>query len=386
MHIDAIDKFESFSTLKRDWDSVYRADPEAQFFLSWTWMSSWLSVIGRQNRWVILAAKLHADSSTYVAFFPLRFRVKTNQSNGRSYQEIVMAGNRGADYTGFICVPVFQNDAIKAFAECLKQLGWKILNLEFICASDQRIRFLLRQFPRQKFHIREVEDTNEIDNVNLCRCPYVKLPSDWDSYLDDELSANCRQKIRRLMKKIGSSTEFRITHTTEETFDLDLSILLEFWALKWGGRKGERLDTIRKIYRTMLMHCFTRDSLFLPVLWKGEVPLGALALLIDAEKRSLLFYVGGRDATVKSPPPGVVLHAYSIRYAIHRGFTTYDFLRGNEPYKYSFCNEERRIRHIIVVDRNAEGRLGSTISVMEANNSLSSGDVTGARAPLSSRS
>jgi CelD/BcsL family acetyltransferase involved in cellulose biosynthesis len=85
---------------------------------------------------------------------------------------------------------------------------------------------------------------------------------------------------------------------------------------------------------------------------KGEVPLGALALLIDAEKRSLLFYLGGRDATVKSPPPGVVLHAYSIRYAIHRGFTTYDFLRGNEPYKYSFGKEERRIRHVIVVDRN----------------------------------
>jgi len=352
MHIDAIDKFESFSTLKRDWDSVYRADPEAQFFLSWTWMSSWLSVIGRQNRWVILAAKLHADSSTYVAFFPLRFRVKTNRSDGRPYREIAMAGNRGADYTGLICVPAFQNDAIKAFAECLKRLEWKILNLEFICASDQRIGLLLGQFPQQKFHIREVEDTNEIDNVNLCRCPYVKLPSDWNSYLNHELSTNCRQKIRRLIKKIESSTEFRITHTTAQTFDLDLSILLEFWALKWGGRKGERLDIIKRIYRTMLMHCFTRDSLFLPVLWKGGVPLGALALLIDVEKRSLLFYVGGRDATVKSPPPGVVLHAYSIRYAIRRGFTTYDFLRGNEPYKYSFGKEERHIRHVIVVDRN----------------------------------
>jgi CelD/BcsL family acetyltransferase involved in cellulose biosynthesis len=352
MHIDAIDKFESFSTLKRDWDSVYRADPEAQFFLSWTWMSSWLSVIGRQNRWVILAAKLHADSSTYVAFFPLRFRVKTNRSDGRPYREIAMAGNRGADYTGLICVPAFQNDAIKAFAECLKRLEWKILNLEFICASDQRIGLLLGQFPQQKFHIREVEDTNEIDNVNLCRCPYVKLPSDWNSYLNHELSTNSRQKIRRLIKKIESSTEFRITHTTAQTFDLDLSILLEFWALKWGGRKGERLDIIKRIYRTMLMHCFTRDSLFLPVLWKGGVPLGALALLIDVEKRSLLFYVGGRDATVKSPPPGVVLHAYSIRYAIRRGFTTYDFLRGNERYKYSFGKEERHIRHVIVVDKN----------------------------------
>jgi CelD/BcsL family acetyltransferase involved in cellulose biosynthesis len=384
MHIDAIDKFESFSTLKRDWDSVYKADPEAQFFLSWTWMSKWLTMVGRQSRWVILAVKLHADSSTYVAFFPLRFRVKKSQSNGRIYHEIAMAGNRGADYTGFICAPAFQNDAIKAFAEYLKRLDWKILNLEFICASDERIRLLLRHFSQPKFQIRAIEDTNEIDNVNLCRCPYIKLPIDWSGYLDHELSANWRQKIRRLMKKIEGSAEYHITHTTATTFDLDLSILLEFWSLRWESRKGERLDSIQRIYRTMLMHCFARDSLFLPVLWKGEVPLGALALLIDAEKRSLLFYVGGRDATVNSPPPGIVLHAYSIRYAIQRGFTTYDFLRGNEPYKYSFCKQERRIRHIILVDRNAEGTLGSTISVMETNNSLSAGDVTGARAPQSS--
>jgi hypothetical protein len=112
-----------------------------------------------------------------------------------------MAGNRGADYTGFICVPALENDAIKAFAEYLKQLEWKILNLEFIRASDQRIGFLLRQFPQQRFHIREVEDTNEIDNVNFCRCPYVKLPSDWNSYLDHKLSTNNRSKNQTLNQK-----------------------------------------------------------------------------------------------------------------------------------------------------------------------------------------
>jgi CelD/BcsL family acetyltransferase involved in cellulose biosynthesis len=130
---------------------------------------------------------------------------------------------------------------------------------------------------------------------------------------------------------------------------IDIAGLL---GLKWGNRKGERLDSIQKIYRTMLMHCFSQGLLFLPVLWKGEMPLGAVALLIDPEKRSLLFYVGGRDTTVSSPPPGFVLHAYSIRYAIHRGFITYDFLRGNESYKYSFGKNERRIRHIVVGARD----------------------------------
>jgi hypothetical protein len=81
MQIDVIDEFARLCEVKSDWDAVYRADPEAQFFLSWTWMSKWLTIVGGQSRWVILAAKLHADTPTYVAFFPLRFRVKKSQSD-----------------------------------------------------------------------------------------------------------------------------------------------------------------------------------------------------------------------------------------------------------------------------------------------------------------
>src|SRR5690606_1719747 len=65
-----------------------------------------------------------------------------------------------------------------------------------------------------------------------------------------------------------------------------------------------------------------------------------------------LFYIAGRDETFNAPPPGLILHAHSIRYAIQNGFRTYDFLRGNEPYKYSFGTEERRIVCTIVTTKN----------------------------------
>jgi hypothetical protein len=31
---------------------------------------------------------------------------------------------------------------------------------------------------------------------------------------------------------------------------------------------------------------------------------------------------------------------------------TYDFLRGNEPYKYSFCARDRQIRSIVITRRS----------------------------------
>jgi tetratricopeptide (TPR) repeat protein len=57
-----------------------------------------------------------------------------------------------------------------------------------------------------------------------------------------------------------------------------------------------------------------------------------------------------------------VLHAHSIRYAIRNGFTSYDFLRGNESYKYSFGVEEHRIKSFILETKNGEN-LGGRLDI-----------------------
>ncbi|MGH6929426.1 MAG: GNAT family N-acetyltransferase, partial [Dongiaceae bacterium] len=113
-------------------------------------------------------------------------------------------------------------------------------------------------------------------------------------------------------------------------------------------------------YRTMLRHAFDSGSLLLPVLWQGDRPVAALAILVDATKRAYHFFIAGRDKTFEGPPPGLTLHAHSIRHAIANGIGLYDFLRGDEPYKYSFGVEERRIQYIRVSTKdgtNLGGRL-----------------------------
>src|SRR5262249_16044458 len=156
--------------------------------------------------------------------------------------------------------------------------------------------------------------------------------------------ANTRQKIRRLLKQFEASHEYRITVATSETIERDLDTLLRFWEIKWTPRKGDLVPALIRTNRPMLTRSFKADLLYLPTLWKADQALAALATLIDRRKRSFLFYMTGRDEAFDGPPPGVILHAYSIRYAIENGFTEYDFLRGNEPYKYSFGVQERRIR------------------------------------------
>ena len=97
MHIDIIETSPSLAKLEDNWNAVYDADDEAQIFLSWKWLSGWLSCI--PGPWFILAAKERdAADLPYVAFFPLRLQTTIEKSD--VFGDIRMAGNFAADYTG----------------------------------------------------------------------------------------------------------------------------------------------------------------------------------------------------------------------------------------------------------------------------------------------
>jgi CelD/BcsL family acetyltransferase involved in cellulose biosynthesis len=329
MQIDVLDTLEAIAGLRENWEAVYAADPEAQFFLSWTW--NWNSMISTKGAWLVLAARPSAPGSGYVAFLPIRIR--TRWAEGGLVNDLALGPIRLADYKGLICMPGQEEAAIPALSRHLESLRWATLDLENFTASENRIRLFLKPYFRRGFVIKEITAVGNDGSPDLCLCPYVMLPNDWDAYLDNDLSSNTRQKVRRFLKKVDQGGDLRITHASRETIERDLRILLEFWALKWSGRKGERTASIVKTTSIMLRRCFESGALFLPVLWNGERPLGALACLSDPIKGHLLFHSAGRDESFSSPPPGFILHAYAIRHAVRQGFTTYDFLRGNEAYK-----------------------------------------------------
>ena len=357
MHIDTIESLERLAEIRGNWDAVYEADPEAQFFLSWAWLSKWLK---GEKRWFILAVKPDAKASDYVAFFPLTLETKTRKGAG-FHNNLVVTGHEFTDYTGFICTPECEDRAIPALAEHIKHLHWTKLKMPNMWVSDGRFRLFMERFPPELFEAKV--ETKRLDDANIDHCiyPYAKLPRDWESYLANHLSSNTRQKVRRFLRRVEEAEEFHITLADAETFENDLEVLLQFWTTKWGAKKGDALPSVLAMNRKLISHCFKNGSLFLPVLWKGDQPLGALATFVDEKKRSMLFWLAGRDESFKGPPPpGIVLHAYSIRHAIANGFTSYDFLKGDEPYKYTFASEERRPKFVTLHTANGKnlgGRL-----------------------------
>lgn len=356
MYIRVIDDFSDFAAVRGDWDAVYAADPEAQFFLSWQWLSDWLAC--HKTVWFVLAAKRHETDAEYAAFLPMRMRTKFDEKLG-FFNQLHFAGDGFSDYTGILTQPEFEADVVPAFAEYVKRrLNWAGFTMDNLLMSEQRRRLFLAPFDKVRFVQTDIDYLDKRHGVDNGLCLSIDLPGDWDAYLET-LSANNRQKIRRLLRKVEASEDYRITLATPATFERDLRMLLHFWRIKWEPRKGERTESILGRNFAMLMRCARNGTLMLPVFWHGDRPVAALAILIDPSKKSLLFFITGRDEAYADMPAGYLLQAFSIRHAIADGFTTYDFLKGDEPYKYLFAPKARRLRAVSVATRTGRNLGGS---------------------------
>ena len=363
MQVDIIHRYSEFAVLESQWNTLYDLDEEAQFFLSWIWIQQ---IFRRHQDDVrILAVRPPGCEygEGYVAFFPIRFRTRLDSVKRCFNTEIRMAGSHfWSDYMGFICHPDHEEPAITSLSESLKNLSWSCLVLKNIYISERRLNSLLAQFQDPAYKIEDRQRRSKRDNIDLLLCPHLDLPGDFETYLQEKLSANMRQKVRRFQRKVENSEELFISESTEESYKQNIQLLVALWKKKWASRKGADSDRLASKYRQLLHYASKAGLLYLPVLWRGTEPLGALASFVDRRKKSLLFFVSGRDDSANDVPPGIVLHSHSIRWAIENGLTTYDFLRGDEPYKYSFGAQNRKLKYINIrtaTNTNPNGKLDS---------------------------
>lgn len=360
MLIDVVTSREDIEGLKSNWDDLYRSDPDAQYFLSWHFISAFLRRF--DGEWFVLAARQRPSPSPYVALMPMRFITRLNGKRGFFYHDVHMGGAHVADYTGAVCAPQFAQAAMSAFAKHLRKMHWANLHLGNLRMSSGRMRTFIENLEDKRLDIRNVTAINKTDNIDNSRCPSIELPATWNAYLEKKVGSNMRQKMRRLLRKLDDSDEFRITLPDSTTLERDIAILLGFWKERWGPRKGNRMPGILRTNQRTFQDAFKDGSLFFPVLWQGDRPLGALATFIDPVKKSYLFSMAGRDETVETVSPGLLLHAYSIRHAIENGFRTYDFLRGDESYKYTFGATDTIIKSKRVYTRSGRN-LGDRLDV-----------------------
>jgi CelD/BcsL family acetyltransferase involved in cellulose biosynthesis len=169
----------------------------------------------------------------------------------------------------------------------------------------------------------------------LQHSPYIPLPGDWETYLAG-IDKKQRHEIRRKMRRAEESGQVRWYFATDpQTFEADLD---DFIALMRQDEEKaaffRRSDSMEATFKSVARCAFENDC-------------QALAFLeIDGKKAAGYFcfdylnrvwvYNSGIDRSAMEFSPGWVLLGHLLRWSIEQGRTEFDFLRGDEEYKYRF--------------------------------------------------
>lgn len=340
MHVEVIETVERLFEIELAWDELYAADPHAHLYLS----SDFLCAVAIRvpHKFRILAA--WSDDNRCIGLLPLLVRTKWSKSEGCLINVFDMLGHVfDADYTGILCDPSFEDTVCKSFGNTVSQMPFARIVLNYFSGPGTRLEAFTDAFDPQTCGSKANEHLINNGQTNNLICPSVELPDQFSKYLAG-LSANSRQKLRRLVRQLDEDPSLKVRRSRPETFTQDVTILSKLWYLKHAQKKGpKRAARLAELFKDVMMLGLANGMVYLAILWRDGTPIAAQANYIDKARREVLFHVAGRDDSVRDLSVGLMLQAHCIRWAIANGFTRYDFTVGNEPYKYSLGGVDREI-------------------------------------------
>ncbi len=172
-------------------------------------------------------------------------------------------------------------------------------------------------------------------------CPVIQLPASFDAYLQELDSKQRREVSRKLRRAKGSEAELKIIGP-EDNIDaaveafLDLLQKSSFEKRDWlnPGRRAVFLDTAKAAQQAG-----TLQLLFIEI----EGQKAAALFNFDYNGRIWVYNSGLDPNAFGSLSLGVVITALAIENAIENGRSEFDFLRGDETYKYRFGAKDTNV-------------------------------------------
>jgi CelD/BcsL family acetyltransferase involved in cellulose biosynthesis len=166
----------------------------------------------------------------------------------------------------------------------------------------------------------------------------------------DTLSANARAQIRRAMRLYGSDLALRPATTLTEAHDL-LDRLITLHQANWTAR-GEpgafASPALRGFHHTLIDTAFPRGEIALLRIHTGGQDIGLLYQFQHGAKM-LAYQSGFVPAEDPRKKPGLVSHCLAIAHARNTGFTSYDFLAGDQRYKTTLAPQGGEALHWVTL-------------------------------------
>ena len=331
MEITAYKDAAAFDELVHEWNALLGRAPTDCVFYTWEWHKTWWNAY-QPGELLILTCR---NNDKLVGIAPLFI---TESARGKSTQIIGCVDV--TDYLDFIIDRDHVHTTLAAFAEFLYDQRASIGLLD-LCniPADSPTRQLLPGLLAERGFAVEVEQ-QEV-------CPVISLPGDWRSYLAS-LDKKQRHEVRRKIRRIQGSEREVDWYIVNGQHDLsgEIDTFVRLMAASDPEKERFLQDAgNQRFFRAIVPLMQERGWLQLNFLTVDEAPAASYINFLYGD-RVMVYNSGHAHQTYGDLSPGIVLLAYNIRHAIEQGYQYYDFLRGDEAYKYRMGGRDTAVMNI----------------------------------------
>jgi CelD/BcsL family acetyltransferase involved in cellulose biosynthesis len=330
-----------FEELQSEWNELLGQSSTDVIFLSCEWQSTWWHSYDAGDLWVVTCRD---DSGQLIGIGPWFIEDHDGERVVRTIGCVDVT-----DYVDVIAHSSCVDTVLEYFARFLAD------------HANQYDRINLCNIPENsatytRFPDRLRQHHFEADMVLQEVCPVIHLPDEWEGYLA-MLDKKQRHELRRKLRRAESETriEWYIVGA-EHNFDEEVGHFLALMAASQPS-KAEFLSDVNNLrfFKQILKVTFEKGWLRLSLL-KANGTYAAGYCDFDYKKHILVYNSGLQPAVYAHLSLGIVLLAYNIRNAIENQRCIYDFLRGNESYKYRMGAQDTRVYKLLARPN------GSTVS------------------------
>jgi CelD/BcsL family acetyltransferase involved in cellulose biosynthesis len=318
--------------LESEWQELFCRSGCDNPFLTFDWMHEWWTRFGRGHFVFVVAVR---SSGRLIGIAPFCTTSGQHSAFGAHVLTFLSGSWVGSDHLDLIAEPDFEATVVsEAAATILRRRScWDLIEFSHCDESSPTIA-----------QLRAALKGNELRECVMGRgiSPFVVLPDSYDEYLAG-LSTHWRRNIRhalRLLQHRGNVTLLAIEKSTDIQDWYERTIALH--RLRFEGLRKPSVildDNVHAFHcaalRRMAAHGWAR--LYVLTL-DGEALAGCYGLCVS--KRFCALQSGFNPEWAKQSV-GSLLIGMAIEDCIVRGNAEFDFLRGDERYKFHWADQSR---------------------------------------------
>jgi CelD/BcsL family acetyltransferase involved in cellulose biosynthesis len=320
-----VDNDAELRNLAADWVQLFKSNPHHSPFQSWGWVDSWIKHLAGPHELCFICRRNDAGELLFV--LPLVRRLSREHRSRGEYFLACGYGPDCSDYIGCLWHPSIEEHvadmtawALNKFVEGSAQV--KLTSLPGIGRFPHELNDVLKKTGRAAL----VE--------HFQSCPAVQLPESWDDFRKG-LSRNFRSQVGRRHRGILKHETAKLCSVSAERaadFADDIIRLNRVRMSAKGIVSTLENDSFRAFIREVIPRLAEDGLAWMDAVTNGSKTVGAALNLVHGGR--VYYYTGGFDEEFSSLQPGTALFAEVIKRSITNGYKSYDFLRGQEAYKF----------------------------------------------------